>query len=148
MVLLTSAALPYRDPTHLVEAEEGDESLAIDGHYREQTYVYMVLYERLTSPGCYVALQRWLRRDAAGLEPPLQPDQLVALGVPDALRRVYNPGELGTPPTLVAEWLPQSSLRADRRGKSTGYRKLGMGEYWLLNHYGEFRDLRVQGHVA
>lgn len=73
-----------------------------------------VLYDRLAGPECYVSFQRWLRRDPAGRQPSLQPDLLVALGVPDALRRVYNPWELGKPPTLVAEWLSDSSLTADR----------------------------------
>jgi len=65
--------------------------------------------------------------------------------VPDALRRVYNPWEHGRPPTLVAEWLSDSSLTADRKDKPNEYRKLGVREYWLFNPYGEFRDPRVQG---
>jgi Uma2 family endonuclease len=125
--------------------EEDDEPLATDGHYREQIYVYTVLYDRFAGPECYVSFQRWLRRDREGRQPSLQPDLLIALGVPDALRRVYNPWEIGKPPTLVAEWLSDSSLKADRTLKAGEYRKLGIAEYWLFNPYGEFRDPRVQG---
>jgi len=142
---VATPAIADRDPMCLVENEEGDEPLATDGHYREQIYVYSVLYERLAGPACYVSFQRWLRRDSEGREPPLQPDILVALGVPDALRRVCNPWEHGKPPTLVAEWLSDSSLIADREGKPEEYRKLGIAEYWLFNPYGEFRDPRIQG---
>lgn len=143
--MLAATALPQRDPMCLEEDEEGDEPLACDGHYREQIYVYTVLYERLTGPDCYVSFQRWLRRDPKGQRPPLQPDILVAFGVPDALRRVYDPWEHGRPPTMVAEWLSESSLTADRELKPEEYRKLGIGEYWLFNPHGEFHDPRIQG---
>lgn len=146
MALTTATTLPYRDPMCMDEdSEEDDEPLATDGHYREQIYVYSVLYERFAGPECYVSFQRWLRRDPEGQQPSLQPDLLIALGVPDALRRVYNPWVLGKPPTLVAEWLSDSSLKADRTLKADEYRKLGIAEYWLFNPYGEFRDPRVQG---
>jgi Uma2 family endonuclease len=143
---LAPTVIPYRDPMGMDEdAEEDDEPLATDGHYREQIYVYSVLYDRFAGPECYVAFQRWLRRDRERRLSSLQPDLLVALGVPNALRRVYNPWELGKPPTLVAEWLSDSSLKADRELKAGEYRKLGIAEYWLFNPYGEFRDPRVQG---
>jgi hypothetical protein len=119
--------------------------LATDGHYREQIYVYSVLYDRFAGPDCYVSFQRWLRRDPERRQSSLQPDILVALGVPNALRRVYNPWELGKPPTLVAEWLSDSSLKADRELKAGEYRKLGIAEYWLFNPYGEYGDPRMQG---
>ena len=145
MIPHAATALPYRDPMCLEEDEEGDEPLATDCHYREQIYVYTVLHERHAGPDCYVSFQRWLRRDPEGREPSLQPDILVAFGVPDALRRVYNPWEHGRPPTLVAEWLSDRSLNADRVAKPKAYRKLGIGEYWLFNPYGEFPDPRIQG---
>ena len=130
MMPVATPAITDRDPMCMDEDEaEDDEPLATDGHYREQIYVYSVLYDRFAGPDCYVSFQRWLRRDPERRQSSLQPDILVALGVPNALRRVYNPWELGKPPTLVAEWLSDSSLKADRELKAGEYRKLGIAEY-------------------
>jgi Uma2 family endonuclease len=141
----SSTLFPVLDPMDLAYSEEGDEPMASDFHYLEQVFCYTVLYERFAGPDCYVSFQRWLRRDAAGKEPMLQPDLLVARGVAQRNRRVYDPWQEGKMPDLVAEYLSPTSLKADQHGKVDAYRKLGIPEYWLFNPSGEFAGPRIRG---
>jgi Uma2 family endonuclease len=141
----TLTLFPVLDPMELEYSEEGDEPLASDYHYMEQIFCYTVLFERFAGPDCYVSFQRWLRRDAAGREPMLQPDLLVARGVPQRNHRVYDPWQEGKMPDLVAEYLSPTSLKADQVGKLDAYHKLRIPEYWLFNPSGEFAGPRIRG---
>ena len=136
---------PVLDPMDLEYSEEGDEPLASDYHYMEQIFCYTVLFERFAGPDCYVSFQRWLRRDAAGKEPMLQPDMLVARGVAQRNRRVYDPWQEGKMPDLVAEYLSPTSLKADQAAKLDAYRALRIPEYWVFNPSGEFGGPRIRG---
>lgn len=140
-----STPFPVLDPMNLEYSEEGDEPMASDYHYLEQILCYTVLYERFAGPDCYVSFQRWLRRDAAGREPMLQPDLLVAQGVVQRNRRVYDPWQEGKIPDLVAEYLSPTSLTSDQVKKVDAYHKLGIAEYWLFNPAGEFAGPRIRG---
>jgi len=143
---MARAIEPYLmpDPMQMEECEEGDEPMANDFHRIEQTFCFMVLREAFAGPDCYVSFERWLRMQLVR-QNPLQPDLLVALGVPDKNRDVYDPHEEGKPPDMVAEFLSPSSLAADQIGKLEAYRLLGIREYWLFNPAGSFPLPYIQG---
>lgn len=138
----TSVEVP--DPMHLDPWIEQDEPLASDYHRAEQNLVYMVLRERFALPDCYVSFDRWLRMDPKDPSKQLQPDILVAVGVPHLDPDRYDPEDEGKPPDILMEWLSPSSFKADMDEKPRDYAALGVREYWLFNPGGKYALPRMQ----
>ncbi len=133
------------DPMHLEGWEDNDEPLATDWHRWDRDHVESVLRARFAGPDCYVSGETWLHMDPLHPDDKLQPDLLVALGVVHTARAGYNPEVEGKPPDLLAEFLSDSSLKADRSDKWPRYARLGVREYFVFNPGGRFRDPRIQG---
>lgn len=137
------------DPMHLDPWIEQDEPLASDPHRFEQNLVYMMLRERFALPDYYVSFDRWLRMDPKDPSKQLQPDILVAIGVPHLDKNRYDPEGEGKPPAILMEWLSPSSFTADLDDKPKDYAALGVREYWLFNPAGEYAAPRMQAwHLA
>lgn len=139
----TSVRVP--DPMHLEGWEDNDEPLASDWHRWDRGHVEAVLRARFAGPECYVSGETWLHMDPADPDKKLQPDLLVALGVTHRPRKGYDPVLEGKPPDLLAEFLSDSSLTADRTSKWPRYAALGVREYFVFNPGGQFRGPPIQG---
>jgi len=133
------------DPMHLEGWEDNDEPLATDWHRWDRDHGESMLRARFAGPDCYVSGETWLHMDPLHLDDKLQPDLLGALGVVHTARAGYNPEVEGKPPDLLAEFLSDSSLKADRSDKWPRYARLGVREYFVFNPGGRFRDPRIQG---
>lgn len=143
----TALGVVLPDPMRLEGWEEQDEPLASDPHADEQTYCFTALRYLLNPDGHYVAMDRWLRMDAANDHDKLLPDLLIALDTLDQQWGVneYLPWAVGKAPELLGEFLSLSSEAADRDAKPERYGKLGVREYFLFDPDGTFGVPRVQG---
>ena len=142
--LLGTIPVAIPDPMHLEGWEENDEPLASDFHLWEQDRCYDVLRTLYAGPRCYVSMNRWLAMGAHWPHP-LQPDLLVALGVPHRNRDVYDPALEGKPPDLLAEYLSPRSQTGDLGEKLRLYALVGAREFWVFNPSGRFALPRIQG---
>jgi len=133
------------DPMHLDPEVEQDEPLAIDQHHYDQDSCYRTLQALFAGPTCYVTRDRWLLMDPSNPRDKLLPDLLVARNVPQANRMEYDPVVEGKPPDLLAEFLSDSSLRADLVEKVQRYQELGVREYLVFNPSGIFHQPLIQG---
>ncbi len=145
LLVRDGVALDVPDPLHLQPWEEKDEPLASDLHYLEQDGCVAALRGRFAGPRCYVTRDRWLLMDPANRDDKLLPDLLVALDVPDALRKEYDPTVEGKPPDMLAEWLSESSHKGDVGEKLRRYRLLGVREYLVFNPEMRWGQPRLQG---
>jgi Uma2 family endonuclease len=141
--LLGTNPVAVPDPLHLEGWEENDEPLASDFHLWEQDRCYDVLRTLYAGPHCYVSMNRWLAMGAHWPHP-LQPDLLVALGVPHRNRDVYDPALEGKAPDLLAEYLSPRSQTGDLGEKLRLYALVGAREFWVFNPSGRFALPRIQ----
>lgn len=122
-----------------------DEPLAAQEHSDTIDSLHYPLRSRLAGPGCYVARDLRVYRDLSDLRHFRAPDVLVALGVPDRVRRRYVIAEEGKAPDLVIEVLSEETADEDLGPKRTWYRESGVREYVLVDPLGRFpRQPRLQ----
>lgn len=133
------------DPMNLDPWIEQDEPLASDFHRFEQIRVFDALVERFPLPDAYVLFERWLVMRLHDRVRKVQPDLLVAIGVPHLSHDEYDPANEGKAPDVLMEWLSPSSLTADLVEKPRDYAQLGVREYFVFNPAGRFAVSRIQG---
>ena len=130
---------PLEWPPDLLNDEEQDEPLAGQDHHLTIDNLHYPLYARLRGPDCFVASELRVHCNRRNLRDYLEPDVLVALGVPDRLRRRYLLWDEGKAPDLVIEILsPSSEENGDLDRKREWYRQVGVREYVVIDPSGEF----------
>lgn len=133
------------DPMNLDPWIEQDEPLASDFHREEQVACYQALKERFPLPDTYVSFERWLIVTLDDRVRKVQPDLLVAIGVPHLSHDEYDPAYEGKAPDVLMEWLSPSSLKADLVEKPRDYARMGVREYFVFNPNARFAVPRIQG---
>ena len=126
-------------PADLLDDEEQDEPLAGQDHHDTIDNLHYPLRTRLSGPDCFVAAELRVHRNRRNLRDYLEPDILVAIGVPDRTRRRYLLWEEGKAPDLVLEVLSPSSFEnGDLTKKRDWYQAEGVREYVVLDPSGDF----------
>lgn len=126
-------------PPDLLDDEEQDEPLAGQDHNLTIQNLFYPLYTRLRGPDCFVASELRVHRNPRNLHDYREPDILVAIGVPDRIRRRYLLWEERKAPDVAIEVLSPSSFEnGDLTEKRDWYRQEGVREYIVLDPSGDF----------
>lgn len=115
-----------------------DEPLAAQEHSDTIDNLHYPLRSRLPGPRCYVARDLRVYRDLNDLRHYCAPDVLVALGVPDRVRRRYVIAQEGKAPDLVIEVLSEETMGEDLGPKRDWYQESGVREYVIVDPLGRF----------
>ena len=136
---MSADAAPLEWPRDLLDDEEQDEPLAGQDHRLTIDSIFYPLYSRFRSADCFVAAELRVHRNPLNLRDWREPDVMLALGVPDRVRRRYPIWEERKAPDLVVEVLsPSSADNGDLVEKRRWYRAEGMREYVVIDPNGDF----------
>jgi Uma2 family endonuclease len=125
-----------------------------DGHPMAETTLHRRVMSDLiealerhfaSEPGVWVGGNLFLCWEKGNPRAAVAPDVLLARGVEKWDRPNYLLWE-EAPPSLVVEVTSRSTRGEDLRTKKSLYERIGVGEYFLFDPYGEYLDPKLQGY--
>ena len=143
------AAIPLEKEIFYPESD-GEPMAETKHHLQEMVYVWEGLEDRFEAePDVFVGANLFLYYGKGDPTAVVAPDGFVVKGVPkrwpgDRERTKYLLWEERQAPCFVLETTSESTHRRDEEKKEI-YRRLGVGEYFQFDPYGEYLDPKLQG---